>query len=162
MALATGQLKGLGRGHLDRESADRMTRLMLARMKTLEEGFNEVVKEMRNTRSGIPTAQNSGEEGGSSGRSGLHGTSENSGGIIARRGNNNKLLVAATAANTNNNKRPKTGRPASIKEEKLPAAGGPGPARPKSKGSKGKEVAHSSEDESEVPPRRALRRGSSF
>ncbi|KAK8867789.1 Calcium channel YVC1 [Apiospora arundinis] len=155
MALATGQLKGLGRGHLDRESADRMTRLMLARMKTLEEGFNEVVKEMRNTRSGIPTAQNSGEEGGSSGRSGLHGTSENSGGIIARRGNNNKLLVAATAANTNNNKRPKTGRPASIKEEKLPA-------RPKSKGNKGKEVAHSSEDESEVPPRRALRRGSSF
>ncbi|KAK8105374.1 hypothetical protein PG999_008733 [Apiospora kogelbergensis] len=163
MALATGQLKGLGRGHQDRESADRMTRLMLARMKTLEEGFNEVVKEMRNTRSGLPTAQNSGEEGGSSGRSGFQATSENSGGIIARRGNNNKLLVAATAANSNSNsKRPKTSRPPSIKEEKLPAAGGPGPARPKSKGGKGKEVVHSSEDESEVAPRRALRRGSSF
>ncbi|KAK7958139.1 hypothetical protein PG988_012987 [Apiospora saccharicola] len=124
MALATGQLKGLGRGHQDRESQDRMTRLMLARMKTLEEGFHEVVKEMRQTRSALPTAQNSGEEG-SSGRSGLlHPiTAGENGGIITRRGGNNHLLVTATSAN---NKRPKTSRPASIKEkeERLPAAGG--------------------------------------
>ncbi|KAK7956038.1 uncharacterized protein PG986_005260 [Apiospora aurea] len=161
MALATGQLKGIGRGTQDRESQDRMTRLMLARMKTLEEGFHEVVKEMRQTRSALPTAQNSGEEGGgSSGRSGLYQVTsgENGGAIVTRRGgNNNQLLVAATAAN---NRRPKTSRPASIKEAKLPAAGGP--PRPKSKGTKGKEVAHSSEDESEVPPRRVIRRDSSF
>lgn len=167
MALATGQLKGLGRGHQDRESQDRMTRLMLARMKTLEEGFHEVVREMRQTRSALPTAQNSGEEG-SSGRSGLlHpitvGENGGGGGIITRRGGNNHLLVAATSAN---NKRPKTSRPASIKEkvEKLPATSGSGggPLRPKPKGGKGKEVAHSSEDESEVPIRRVVRRGSSF
>ncbi|KAK8033438.1 hypothetical protein PG991_002836 [Apiospora marii] len=170
MALATGQLKGLGRGHQDRESQDRMTRLMLARMKTLEEGFHEVVKEMRQTRSALPTAQNSGEEG-SSGRSGLlHpiavGGENGGGGIITRRGGggNNHLLVAATSANNNNNKRPKTSRPGSIKEkqEKQPAAAGGGAPRPKSKGAKGKEVAHSSEDESEVPIRRVVRRGSSF
>lgn len=162
MALATGQLKGLGRGHQDRESQDRMTRLMLARMKTLEEGFHEVVKEMRQTRSALPTAQNSGEEG-SSGRSGfLHPIAvgeTGGGGIITRRGGNNHLLVAATSAN---NKRPRASRPGSIKEkeEKLPAAGGA--PRLKSKGTKGKEVAHSSEDESEVPIRRVVRRGSSF
>ncbi|KAK8042783.1 hypothetical protein PG994_013266 [Apiospora phragmitis] len=151
---------GSAAGPHDRESADRMTRLMLARMKTLEEGFHEVVKEMRQTRSALPTAQNSGEEGGgSSGRSGLHQipSGENGGGIITRRGGNNHLLVAATAAN---NKRARPSRPGSIKEEKLPAAGGP--PKPKAKGEQGKEVAHSSEDESEVPTRRIIRRGSSF
>ena len=73
MALATGQLKGLGLGRGrgvgtstnnqgdrgDRESSDRLSRLVLARMKTLEEGFADVVKEMREMRSAPPSSQDS-------------------------------------------------------------------------------------------------------
>ncbi|KAI2468909.1 hypothetical protein F4781DRAFT_245792 [Annulohypoxylon bovei var. microspora] len=62
MAMATGQLKALNRGHQDREDADRMSRLVLARMKTLEEGLADVAKEMRVLRSTVPTAQNSGDD----------------------------------------------------------------------------------------------------
>lgn len=59
MALATGGLKGL-RGESSRreETEGMMGRLMLARMKTLEEGFAEVVKEFR----GLRTAGNSSVE----------------------------------------------------------------------------------------------------
>lgn len=63
MAWATGQLKGLNRNSQERESLDRMSRLVLARMKTLEEGFADVVKEMRTMRSVTATAQNSGDDG---------------------------------------------------------------------------------------------------
>ncbi|KAI1074978.1 hypothetical protein F5B20DRAFT_421001 [Whalleya microplaca] len=77
MAMATGQLKGLGRdSRHDTENADRMSRLVLARMKTLEEGFADVVKEMRGMRgsaatsSVAPTAQNSGDDGSWKNRSG--------------------------------------------------------------------------------------------
>lgn len=63
MAMATGQLKTINRGGQDREDADRMSRLVLARMKTLEESFADVVKEMRVLRSTAPTAQNSGDDG---------------------------------------------------------------------------------------------------
>ena len=82
MALATGQLKGLGLGmgrggrvgglsgvggglssqgdrDRDRESNDRLSRLVLARMKTLEESFADVVREMREMRSTVPSSQNS-------------------------------------------------------------------------------------------------------
>ena len=77
MALATGQLKGLGLGRggrgggggggissqgerdRDRESTDRLNRLVLARMKALEEGFADVVREMRGMRSTAPSSQNS-------------------------------------------------------------------------------------------------------
>ncbi|XDG06739.1 hypothetical protein ABKA04_006354 [Annulohypoxylon sp. FPYF3050] len=62
MAMATGQLKAPNRGHRDREDADRMSRLVLARMKTLEEGLADVAKEMRVLRSAVPTAQNSGDD----------------------------------------------------------------------------------------------------
>lgn len=56
MAFATGGLKAAGK----REDTDGMMgRLMLARMKTLEEGFAEVVKEFR----GMRTAGNSSVEG---------------------------------------------------------------------------------------------------
>jgi len=61
MALATGGLKGL-RGDTDRERVEgeaMMGRLMLARMKTLEEGFAEVVREFREMR----TAGNSSVDG---------------------------------------------------------------------------------------------------
>ncbi|KAH8594454.1 hypothetical protein B0O99DRAFT_595389 [Bisporella sp. PMI_857] len=59
MALATGGLKAL-RGETGRGEDDGMMgRLMLARMKTLEEGFAEVVREVR----GMRTAGNSSVEG---------------------------------------------------------------------------------------------------
>lgn len=60
MALATGGLKGFGgRDGNKGEDDGMMGRLMLARMKTLEEGFAEVVKEFR----GMRTAGNSSVEG---------------------------------------------------------------------------------------------------
>ncbi|KAE9371925.1 hypothetical protein N431DRAFT_484344 [Stipitochalara longipes BDJ] len=65
MALATGGLKGFGgrdgggKGG-DSEDSGMMGRLMLARMKTLEEGFAEVVKEFRGM--GLRTAGNSSVE----------------------------------------------------------------------------------------------------
>lgn len=81
MAMATGMMAPMGPGGLRgaavaahqaaaaaerRDSNDRMSRLMLARMKTLEEGFADVVREMRVLqRSSInpSTAFNSGDEG---------------------------------------------------------------------------------------------------
>jgi hypothetical protein len=62
MAMATGGLKGpAARSAGRQEDTDGMMgRLMLARMKTLEEGFAEVVKEFR----GMRTAGNSSVEGG--------------------------------------------------------------------------------------------------
>jgi len=59
MAMATGALKGLGtRAGTEDDTGGMMGRLMLARMKTLEEGFAEVVKEFR----GMRTAGNSSVE----------------------------------------------------------------------------------------------------
>ena len=59
MAMATGALKGLGpRADRREDTEGMMGRLMLARMKTLEEGFAEVVKEFR----GMRTAGNSSVE----------------------------------------------------------------------------------------------------
>jgi len=63
MAMATGGLKPFGgRGEKKDEDDGMMGRLMLARMKTLEEGFAEVVKEFR----GMRTAGNSSVENESS------------------------------------------------------------------------------------------------
>jgi hypothetical protein len=60
MAMATGALKGLGpRASREDDTEGMMGRLMLARMKTLEEGFAEVVREFR----GMRTAGNSSVEG---------------------------------------------------------------------------------------------------
>ena len=61
MAMATGMIaKSSG---ADRDS-NRMSRLMLAKMKTLEESLGEVVREMRVLRSAVPsTAHNSGDDG---------------------------------------------------------------------------------------------------
>ena len=59
MAMATGALKGLGqRADRGEDTEGMMGRLMLARMKTLEEGFAEVVREFR----GMRTAGNSSVE----------------------------------------------------------------------------------------------------
>ena len=60
MALATGLLTPLGKS----QDNARMNRLMLAKMKTLEESLGDVVREMRVLRSTVPsTAQNSGDDG---------------------------------------------------------------------------------------------------
>ncbi|KAK9422398.1 putative Ion transport domain-containing protein [Seiridium unicorne] len=59
MAWATGQLKGLNRKTQEREDSDRLTRLMLAKMKALEERFDSVAQIMR---SAVPTAQNSADD----------------------------------------------------------------------------------------------------
>lgn len=59
MAMATGGLKGLHRR--EKEDEGMMGRLMLARMKTLEEGFAEVVREFKGMQS--RTAGNSSVEG---------------------------------------------------------------------------------------------------
>lgn len=51
-------------GAAERDSNNRMSRLMLAKMKTLEESLGDVVREMRVLRSAVPsTAQNSGDDG---------------------------------------------------------------------------------------------------
>lgn len=76
MAMATGMITPGGNRHNDKaqrereNDRDRMGRLVLARMKTLEEGFADVVKEMRSIQrsSGMTsTAQNSASEGTGSG-----------------------------------------------------------------------------------------------
>jgi hypothetical protein len=74
MAMATGMItpggpRATDKAQRDRDNdRDRMSRLVLARMKTLEEGFSDMVKEMRVLqRSGamVSTARNSASEGGS-------------------------------------------------------------------------------------------------
>ncbi|KAI0843198.1 hypothetical protein F5Y06DRAFT_257141 [Hypoxylon sp. FL0890] len=140
MAMATGQLKALSRGHRDREDADRMSRLVLARMKTLEEGFADVVKEMRVLRSTVPTAQNSGDDG-----SWRTGTSSEQPSINKRK--LGKLLKSERS------------RPGSAREQKV----GLGTATPRSQRSKGKgkEIARS-ESDSEPDRGGFRRRGSSY
>ncbi|KAK6193854.1 Sister chromatid cohesion protein 2 [Pestalotiopsis sp. IQ-011] len=71
MAWATGQLKGATRKNQDQEHSDRLTRLMLAKMKALEERFDNVVEVMR---SAVPTAQNSADDKSSKGGSSATGT----------------------------------------------------------------------------------------
>lgn len=140
MAMATGQLKALSRGTQDREDADRMSRLVLARMKTLEESFADVVKEMRVLASTVPTAQNSGDDG-----SWKTGTSSEKPSISKRK-----------LGNIMRNERT---RPGSAKEQKV----GLGAATPRSQRSKGKgkEVVRS-ESDSESDQDGFRRRGSSF
>lgn len=74
MAMATGMITPGGPRVTDKaqrerdNDRDRMSRLVLARMKTLEEGFSDMVKEMRGLQrsSAMPsTARNSASEGGS-------------------------------------------------------------------------------------------------
>lgn len=157
MALATGQLKGIGRGASssrdDRESADRMTKLVLARMKTLEEGLADVVREMRIARSSLPTAHNSAEERDTTGSrtSRTSPLSTDVGGNGGGTRDHHKRRPPVSRRLT------KTSRPPSIKEER----GAVAPKPPRSRG-KGKEVAHSSQDESENSTRGLRPRGTSF
>ncbi|KAI1394074.1 uncharacterized protein F4822DRAFT_386986 [Hypoxylon trugodes] len=136
MAMATGQLKALHQGKQDRDDSDRMGRLVLARMKTLEEGFADVVKEMRVLRSAAATAQNSGDEG-----SWKTGTSNE---LFGKRKPERKI-------------KSETSRPGTSKGK---AASGTATPRSQRFKGKGKEAVKSgSEVEPEITPRR---RGSSF
>ncbi|KAI2618828.1 hypothetical protein GGR54DRAFT_640368 [Hypoxylon sp. NC1633] len=138
MAMATGQLKALHRGAHDRDDADRMSRLVLARMKTLEESFADVVKEMRVMRSTVPTAQNSGDDG-----SWKTGTS---GEIPSSKRRFEKLIGERS-------------RPGSAREPKV----GLGTSTPRSERSKGKGKAVAKSESESEPERGGLRRrGSSF
>ncbi|KAH7035605.1 uncharacterized protein B0I36DRAFT_238609 [Microdochium trichocladiopsis] len=174
MAMATGQLKGLGRGSADeRDNADRMSRLVLARMKTLEEGLADVAKNMRVLRSVVPTAQNSGDDGS------LDGLSSGVGGpgrqriIIpaASHGDKRKSWTQQKQYSKGERSRPttaktseKSGSRGSTDANKSPDLEG----RRKKRTVKGKEIAlqSSSDDESGsdhfVSPRMTSRRGSSF
>lgn len=138
MAMATGQLKALNRGHQDREDSDRMSRLVLARMKTLEESFADVVKEMRVMRSTAPTAQNSGDDG------------------SWRTGTSSEMPMSRKRLETM--MKGERSRPGSAREQKV----GLGTATPKSQRSKGKGKAVAASESESEPQRPGLtRRGSS-
>ncbi|KAL7628930.1 hypothetical protein AAE478_000447 [Parahypoxylon ruwenzoriense] len=143
MAMATGQLKVLNQGSHDRENADRMSRLVLARMKTLEEGFADVVKEMRVLRSTAPTAQNSGDDG-----SWRTGTSGEITPIGRRRSEKTKGARS---------------RPDSAREHKV-GLGVSTPRSQRSRGSKGKGklVAESESESDDIQGVSSRRRVSSF
>jgi len=65
MAMATAMLSKSAQT----DDSNRMSRLMLAKMKTLEESLGDVVREMRVLRSTVPsTAHNSGDDSGSGGK----------------------------------------------------------------------------------------------
>lgn len=134
MAMATGQLKALSRGVRDREDADRMSRLVLARMKTLEESFADVVKEMRVLRSTAPTAQNSGDDG-----SWRTATSSE---------------IPSTKKRWEKTMKSERSRPGSAKEHKV----GLGTATPRSQVNKGKGKAVTTSDSDSEPERRGLTR----
>lgn len=64
MAMATG-MRERQQAAASRDNSDRLSRLVLARMKTLEEGFADVIREVKvlqQRSSGMPSLQNSGDE----------------------------------------------------------------------------------------------------
>ncbi|KAI1333089.1 hypothetical protein F5Y16DRAFT_354790 [Xylariaceae sp. FL0255] len=142
MALATGQLRGSRRrrsAEREREDADRMSRLVLARMKTLEEGFADVVREVQLMRSTVPTAQNSADESGRSGLSPPQGQMAASSLLPQRKpGAGSKNLQPQLQTRGYR----KSGRPGSSKEdeeERVPAT----PIRKRVNKGKGKESVRS-------------------
>ncbi|KAI0022145.1 hypothetical protein F4780DRAFT_204069 [Xylariomycetidae sp. FL0641] len=159
MAMATGQLRKRAgsTSAAERENADRMSRLVLARMKTLEESFAEVVREMRVLRSSAApstthTAQNSADD---------------ISGSLA--GDSPELVPHRRLSTAGRRHKKQRSRPGSAREDKVDMTGnGLSPRNPKRKG-KGKQVVRSddsdseseSQAEAEVEARRQKRRGSS-
>ncbi|KAI8954102.1 hypothetical protein F4801DRAFT_534367 [Xylaria longipes] len=148
MAMATGQLRGLQRtssAERERENADRMSRLVLARMKTLQESFADVAREVQLMRSAVPTAQNSADE-----------TSSNAG--------SHEINVGPSPQNrfARKNRVHRKSRPGSAKENKV-GIGGATAQGQMIKG-KGKQTMEYDDTESEdQPPRNFMtRKGSSF
>ncbi|KAI1258844.1 hypothetical protein F5Y18DRAFT_443934 [Xylariaceae sp. FL1019] len=155
MAMATGQFRArTGSAERDRENADRMSRLVLARMKTLEEGFADVAREIKFMRSVVPsvvpTAQNSADD--ASWRGGAS--------PVTSAQSTNKGRRAAGS-------KPKRSRPPSVAEEK-PAgtnvqSGMMTPKRNKGKGKeKEKEVRPAESSDDEAASLKSAKRGSSL
>lgn len=151
MAMATGQLRGLQRTdsvERQRENADRMSRLVLARMKNLEECFADVAREVQLMRSAVPTAQNSADDDSRHG-SGV-GSPEASTNVPGQKRFSRKA------------RRERKSRPGSAKEEKVGLGGTMGWQNRTSKG-KGKEIPRHDDAEGETEQERRLsRRGSSL
>ncbi|KAI1814320.1 hypothetical protein GGS20DRAFT_548990 [Poronia punctata] len=108
MAMATGQLRGPRREasvERQQENADRMGRLVLARMKNLEECFADVVREVQLMRSTVSTAHNSADDGSRHGPK--IGSSEASTSLPTRKRLGKKIYTGRRRS-----------RPASVKEEK--------------------------------------------
>ncbi|KAI3320057.1 hypothetical protein HD806DRAFT_507619 [Xylariaceae sp. AK1471] len=150
MAMATGQLraKRTVSAEREREDADRMGRLVLARMKTLEESFADVVREVQLMRSGVPTAQNSADD-----------ESRQGSGIGLPEVN---LSVPARKRFTRRIRKARKSRPASVKEEKVGMGGTVTPQKQTTKG-KGKAILRRDDTESENELATTfMRRGSSL
>ncbi|TGJ84942.1 hypothetical protein E0Z10_g3821 [Xylaria hypoxylon] len=150
MAMATGQIRGL-RGsssvERERENANRMSKLVLARMKTLEESFADVAREVQLMRSAVPTAQNSADEG--SGRSSFTDSHDTN------------INLSAQNRSTRKIRGQRDNRPRSAKEEMVGI--GIAPTQEQMSKGKGKEIMKYDDSETETPPvRKFLRRGSSF
>ncbi|KAI0541068.1 hypothetical protein GGR58DRAFT_457786 [Xylaria digitata] len=151
MAMATGQIRGL-RGtssvERERENANRMSKLVLARMKTLEESFADVAREVQLMRSAVPTAQNSADE-------------ESAQGSFADSHDTNVNLSTQNRPSRKTHGQ-RESRPWSAKEENTGIGGAPPHQEQMTKG-KGKEIIKYNDAESEdLPVRKPLRRGSSF
>ncbi|KAJ3572922.1 hypothetical protein NPX13_g4881 [Xylaria arbuscula] len=152
MAMATGQIRGLQRTssvERERENANRMSKLVLARMKTLEESFADVAREVQLMRSVVPTAQNSADEDSAQedSISDSHGTNKNS---------------SSYSRHSKKMRGQREMRPKSAKEEKVGMRGATMNQERRSKG-KGKEVLRNDDTESEDRPARYIpRRGSSL
>ncbi|KAH8201248.1 hypothetical protein TruAng_004565 [Truncatella angustata] len=153
MAWATGQLKGQNRKAQDREDSDRLARLMLAKMKALEERFDNVAREIQAVRT-VATAHNSGDDRSSRAGSGT--------GTVAI-----EIASRDRRRPTTAYKRPTTqgdrSHPASGVEDRPVLSRRNTKQRPQDKG-KGKAIARSTgdsgDDEKDAPTLR--RRGSSF
>ncbi|KAI1352931.1 hypothetical protein F5Y01DRAFT_278188 [Xylaria sp. FL0043] len=151
MAMATGQIRGMQRTssvERERENANRMSKLVLARMKTLEESFADVAREVQLMRSVVPTAQNSADDDSEKGSIvGSHGSNVNS---------------SSHSKFSRKSRRSRGSRPWSAKEEKVGIRGANTYQERRTKG-KGKEVARYDDTESEDLRTRTLpRRGSSL
>ncbi|KAI0863703.1 hypothetical protein F4860DRAFT_48147 [Xylaria cubensis] len=146
MAMATGQLRGQRTDSAERarENADRMSRLVLARMKTLEESFADVAREVQLMRSAVPTAQNSADEVSNTGSLGAN------------------VDLSAQNKFARRNRVQRKSRPGSAKESKVGIGGATTHQGYMSKG-KGKEVmAHEDTESEDDTPKNFTRRGSSL
>ncbi|KAI0817281.1 hypothetical protein GGR55DRAFT_619721 [Xylaria sp. FL0064] len=151
MAMATGQIRGMQRTssvERERENANRMSKLVLARMKTLEESFADVAREVQLMRSVVPTAQNSTDD--DSGKGSIAGSHESN------------VNLSSQSKFSRKSRRSRGSRPWSAKEEKV-GIGGTNTYRERRAKGKGKEIVRYDDTESEDLRTRTLpRRGSSL
>ncbi|KAI0409534.1 hypothetical protein F4802DRAFT_148466 [Xylaria palmicola] len=148
MAMATGQLRGLHRTssvERERENADRMSRLVLARMKTLEESFADVAREVQLMRSAVPTAQNSADEADIISRS-----YESNVNPLARNRSAKKIRVQRKS------------RPGSAKEGRVGMKGADPQRGQSSKGKEKETLEKENTGKGDQAPREFFRRGSSL